>query len=60
MKKPIVIAIRVLISVMRIAGILALVAAIANLLGFDKGDWRDNMTIGLLWLILANSLLSES
>jgi len=31
MKKPIVIAIRVLISVMRIAGILALVAAIANL-----------------------------
>lgn len=42
-----------LIVMGRIAGTLALIAAMANLLGFGKAEWKQNMLLGLLWLILA-------
>lgn len=44
---------RFIIFVMRLAGIAGLIASIANLLGYGTGNWEQNMTIGLLWLILA-------
>jgi hypothetical protein len=44
---------RPLIVLYQFAGLIALIASIANMLGYREADWQLNMIVGLAWLIFA-------